>query len=207
MSASFIEASSELCSVDTYPKETFGAPDQMTVSQQSNSEGWHPSDLLCTSVDTSPKEASWGPSPDDRQPTQQVRGMTPLWLAVYFCGHIPQQGSTWAPDRMRVIQHSKSEGWQPSDLLCTSVDTSPKEALRTPDRMTVSQHSKSEGWHPSVLLCSVNLCRHIPQGSKLGPLTRWPSANTASQRGDTPLTFCVPLWTHPPRNLSVGAPD
>ncbi len=27
------------------PKESVGAPDQMTVSQHSKSEGWHPSSL------------------------------------------------------------------------------------------------------------------------------------------------------------------
>jgi hypothetical protein len=32
------------------PKESVGAPDQMTVSQHSKSEGWHPSPLSPTPI-------------------------------------------------------------------------------------------------------------------------------------------------------------
>jgi len=40
-----VQAPSLIPSCGSPPKESVGAPDQMTVSQHSKSEGWHPSPL------------------------------------------------------------------------------------------------------------------------------------------------------------------
>ncbi len=47
-------------------------------------------------------------------------------------------------------------------------------------------------YHPWILIQKVTSVG-LPPRNQWGPLTRWPSANTASQRGGTPLLSSLPL--------------